>query len=210
MIKLLGSLPHDPVIALSGGVDSMAVADFISRSRSVQCAFFHHGTDVSEAAEKVVSDYCQKRGWQLYKGHIVNERPADLSPEEHWRNERYAFLDSLERDVITAHHLDDCVETYLWSMMHGTAKVIPYKRNRVIRPFLLTKKAELVAWAERNAVPWIDDSTNKDTKYMRNYIREHIVPHALEVNHGLHRVVRRFVQVNSNLNSNPYCVNDSS
>ena len=59
MIRLLGKLPLKPVIALSGGVDSMAVADFVSRSRSVQCAFFHHGTDVSEAAEKVVSDYCQ-------------------------------------------------------------------------------------------------------------------------------------------------------
>lgn len=202
MIKLLGSLPLKPLVALSGGVDSMAVADFVSRSRSVQCAFFHHGTEVSEAAEKVVEEYCQRRGWPLYKGRIVNERPADVSPEEHWRNERYAFLDDLNMDVITAHHLDDCVETYLWSVMHGTAKVIPYRRNNVVRPFLLTKKTDLIAWAERNNVPWIDDGTNKDTKYMRNYVRENIVPLALEVNPGLHKVVQRFVQVNSNLSSN--------
>ena len=197
MIKLLGKLPLKPVIALSGGVDSMAVADFVSRSRSVQCAFFHHGTDVSEQAEKVVRDYCRKRSWQLYRGHIVNERPEDTSPEEHWRNERYRFLDNLLLDVITAHHLDDCIETYLWSTMHGTAKVIPYRRNRVIRPFLLTSKQELVSWAERNDVPWIDDATNKDTKYMRNYVREHIVPHALNVNPGLAKVVARKVEENN-------------
>lgn len=203
MIKLLGKLPLNPVIALSGGVDSMAVADFVSRSRSVQCAFFHHGTAVSEAAEKVVSEYCEKRGWLLYKGHIVNERPDDISPEEHWRNERYRFLDNLLLDVVTAHHLDDCVETYLWSTMHGTAKVIPYQRNRVTRPFLLTPKQELISWAERNNVPWIDDQTNKDTKYMRNYVREHIVPHALNVNPGLAKVVARKVEeINLNIDKN--------
>lgn len=194
MIKLLGKLPLKPLVALSGGVDSMAVADFVSRSRSVQCAFFHHGTETSEAAQQVVREYCRQRDWHLFEGHIVNERPDDISLEEHWRNERYAFLDNLQRDVITAHHLDDGVETYLWSMMHGTAKLIPYRRNRVIRPFLLTQKQELINWAERNNVPWLEDFTNKDTKYMRNYIREHIVPHAMEVNPGLHKVVARKVE----------------
>ena len=197
MIKLLGKLPLNPVIALSGGVDSMAVADFVSRSRSVQCAFFHHGTEVSAQAEKVVIRYCKDRGWPLFQGYLTKERPSDISPEEHWRNERYEFLDGFHCDVITAHHLDDCVETYLWSMMHGTAKVIPYRRNRVIRPFLLTPKQSLISWAERNNVPWIDDATNKDTKYMRNYVREHIVPHALEVNPGLHKVVARKVEENN-------------
>jgi tRNA(Ile)-lysidine synthase len=194
MIKLLGKLPTSPIVALSGGVDSMAVADFVSRSRSVQCAFFHHGTATSAAASKVVRDYCSQRGWHLFEGHIVNSRPDDISPEEHWRIERYAFLDNLQRDVITAHHLDDCIETYIWSMLHGTAKLIPCRRNRVIRPFLLTKKSDLVTWAERNSVPWIDDFTNKDTKYMRNYVRHNIVPHALEVNPGLHKVIARKVE----------------
>ena len=194
MIKLLGKLPLRPVIALSGGVDSMAVADFVSRSRPIQCAFFHHGTDSSEQAERVVSDYCQKRNWQLYRGHIVYDRPDDISPEEHWRNERYRWLDSLLLDVVTAHHLDDCVETYLWSMMHGTAKVIPYRRNRVTRPFLLTAKNELIAWAERNQVPWIEDISNKDTTFMRNYVRHELMPRALYINPGLSKVVARKVK----------------
>lgn len=194
MIKLLGKLPANPVIALSGGVDSMAVADFVSRSRSVQCAFFHHGTEVSAQAEQVVIRYCRQRGWPLFQGYLTKQRPDDISPEEHWRNERYEFLDGFQCDVITAHHLDDCVETYLWSTLHGTAKVIPYRRNRVIRPFLLTKKQDLVNWAWDNDVPWIEDSSNSDTKYMRNYIRHNIVPHALNVNPGLAKVVGRKVE----------------
>ena len=209
MIKLLGRLPYNPVIALSGGVDSMSVADFVSRSRSVRCAFFHHGTSASDAASKVVKDYCNHRGWTLYQGSITKDRPTDVSPEEHWRIERYAFLDSLNEEVITAHHLDDCVETYLWSTMHGTAKVIPYQRNSVIRPFLLTPKKELVSWATRNSVPWVEDSSNSDTKYMRNYVRHNLVPHALAVNPGLAKVVAKKVEkINEDIDNNSdYCYN---
>lgn len=209
MIKLLGRLPYNPVVALSGGVDSMAVADFISRSRSVQCAFFHHGTSASEAASKVVKEYCGRRGWTLYLGSISKDKPGDISPEEHWRIERYSFLDSLNKDVVTAHHLDDCVETYLWSTMHGTAKVIPYQRNQVIRPFLLTPKVDLVDWATRNNVPWVEDSSNSDTKYMRNYVRHNLVPHALIVNPGLAKVVAKKVEkINEDIDNNSdYCYN---
>lgn len=194
MIKLLGQLPDKPVIALSGGVDSMAVADFVSRSRSVECAFFHHGTKASQQAYEFVVPYCTKRGWTIYTGVMVNDRASDVSPEEHWRKERYEFLDRLKRDVITAHHLDDCVETYLWSMMHGTAKMIPYRRNNVIRPFLLTQKIELVAWAHRNNIPWVEDDSNRDLQYTRNYVRHELVPRALKVNPGLHKVVARKVE----------------
>jgi tRNA(Ile)-lysidine synthase len=197
MIRLLGELPTTPIIALSGGVDSMAVADFISRSRSVRCAFFHHGTEDSQRGFALVSAYCQKRNWPLMLGRISSPKEKVESPEEFWRNQRYAWLDSLGESVITAHHLDDCVETYLWSMLHGTAKVIPYQRNNVIRPFLLTQKAELIDWANRNNVPWTEDSSNKDLRYTRNYVRYEIVPRALIVNPGLHKIVERFIQVNT-------------
>jgi tRNA(Ile)-lysidine synthase len=194
MIKLLGDLPPEPIIALSGGIDSMAVADFISRSRPIKCAFFHHGTAASHQGFEMVAAYCQHRGWPLELGRISSPKEKIESPEEFWRNQRYAWLTTLQGHVITAHHLDDCVETYLWSMMHGTAKVIPYRRNNVIRPFLVTPKSELVDWAKKNSVPWIEDSSNQDTKYMRNYIRHELVPHALRVNPGLHKVVARKVE----------------
>lgn len=200
MIKLLGKLPQNPIIALSGGVDSMAVADFVSRSRNIEAAFFHHGTDTSDNALEFLSEYCRLRQWTLHVGHITKDKPSDLSPEEHWRNERYAWLDSLDRITLTGHNLDDCVETYIWSSMHGTAKLIPYKRNNIIRPFLTTKKEDLVTWAYQNSVAWIEDDTNADTKYMRNYIRHEIVPRALVVNPGLYKVVSK--KINSRVEYN--------
>lgn len=206
MIKLLGNIPNNPVIALSGGVDSMAVADFIARSRSVRCAFFHHGTAASQEGFMLVASYCQHRGWPLSLGRITSPKEKVESPEEFWRNQRYSWLDSLNAPIITAHHLDDCVETYLWSMMHGTAKVIPYRRNNVIRPFLLTPKEELVDWAKRNNVPWVEDSSNKDLKYTRNYVRHELMPKALHINPGLHKVVARKVEEFNSINE-PYVSN---
>ena len=194
MIKLLGELPEQPVIALSGGVDSMAVADFISRSREIKCAFFHHGTITSQMGFELVANYCVHRKWPLALGRISSPKGKVESPEEFWRNQRYSWLDTLGEGVITAHHLDDCVETYLWSMMHGTAKVIPYRRNKIVRPFLLTPKEELIDWATRNQVPWVDDESNKDIRFMRNYVRQELMPHALHVNPGLAKVVARKVE----------------
>jgi tRNA(Ile)-lysidine synthetase-like protein len=194
MINLLGDIPENPTIALSGGVDSMAVADFISRSRKIKCAFFHHGTFTSHDAFEFVAKYCAFRKWPLELGRIASPKEKVESPEEYWRNQRYLWLSSLGPNVITAHHLDDCVETYLWSMMHGTAKVIPYRRNNVIRPFLVTEKAELVSWAERNNVPHVEDKSNADVKYIRNYVRHNLMPHALHVNPGLRKVVAKKVK----------------
>jgi tRNA(Ile)-lysidine synthase len=78
--------------------------------------------------------------------------------------------------------------------MHGTPKTIPLVRDNVVRPFLTTKKEELVSWCTRHEVEWCHDKSNDDTKYIRNYVRKNIVPHALEVNPGLHKVVARIVE----------------
>jgi tRNA(Ile)-lysidine synthase len=79
--------------------------------------------------------------------------------------------------------------------MHGAGKIIPYRRGRVIRPFLLTKKKNFKMWAELNGVPWIEDDSNLDTCYTRNYIRHELMPHALKVNPGLHKVVAKKVNM---------------
>lgn len=195
MIKLLGRLPSQLVIAVSGGVDSMAVADFISRSRSTfYLAFFHHNTSTSDEAHQFLADYCKHKKWSLIHQKLEKDKPDDLSMEEFWRNERYKFLDTLHLPVVTAHHLDDCVETYIWGCLHGTPKVIPYQRGNVIRPFLLNKKEKLMKWASTHGVPYVEDPTNASTLHMRNYIRHTVVPRALVVNPGLHKVVKKKVQ----------------
>lgn len=194
MIKLLNELPRGPIwVACSGGVDSVVAVDFLRRSREVRIAFFDHGTPASRAAADFLHLNNQFRGITVEMASIVNDRPTDKSWEEYWRDERYRFLESLDGPVVTAHHLDDAVETYVWRMCHGRSDTIPYARNNIIRPFLLTPKSELVDWALRNKLEWVEDHSNLDTKYTRNHIRHTVIPELLKVNPGLSSTVAKII-----------------
>jgi tRNA(Ile)-lysidine synthase len=195
MIKLTNSLPKNITVALSGGVDSIAVTDFLSRKHNVRCVFFDHGTVASNDAFDFVIKFCTSRHIPLDVGFIQSvSPPKGISLEEHWRNERYAFFDSLDDLIVTGHNLDDCVETYLWSVLHGTPKVIPVKRNNVFRPFLTTRKQEFINWCNTKDITWLEDQSNLNTKFTRNYIRHELLPSALKVNPGLYKTVQKIVE----------------
>lgn len=189
-------MPRELVVACSGGVDSMAVLDFLRRKHSVRAAFYHHGTSTSDSASVVVAQYCAEHNIPLFVGQLNGMCPPGLSREEWWRNKRYEFLDGLGSTlgpIITAHHLDDSVETYIWSALNGTPKVIPLQRNNVLRPFLTTHKVDFIDWCERHGVEWAHDATNDSTGFTRNYIRHQLLPHALHVNPGIHTVVKKII-----------------
>lgn len=189
-------------IAVSGGPDSMAVLNFLSRSkRDIFVLYFNHGTDHAKDAEHLVSDYCGLRNIPYAIGNISRDKYKDESQEEYWRNERYAFFSNYrgrpsrlsDRWIITCHHLDDAVETWIFTSLNGNPMLIPYKRDNFLRPFLVTRKDDLVAWCDRKKVPYIIDPSNNNTDYMRNFIRHILIPNALVVNPGLHKVVKKKV-----------------
>ena len=196
MIKLLKPLPKKLTVAFSGGVDSVAVVDFLRRKHEVTCAFFHHGTETSNQANLFVTEFSKTYSLDLITQKIDKEKPAAESYEEFWRNQRYSFLESIPGTVVTAHHLDDCIETYIYGCLHGTPKVIPYSRNNIVRPFLTTRKQEFYTWCLKNNLEWCEDKTNTDRKYMRNFIRNEIVERAFYVNPGLDKVVKKIVLKN--------------
>jgi tRNA(Ile)-lysidine synthase len=198
MIKVQGKLPHSVYVACSGGVDSMAVVDFLRRKHDVEVIHYNHGNATANAEQQFVYDYCEKHDIECILGGVNagDTLPKDTSLEEYWRNRRYAFFEqfaSPETPVITCHHLDDCVETWIWSSLNGEGKIIPYRNKNVIRPFRLCRKRDLEMWANLHNVPYIEDASNTDTKFIRNYIRHEMMPNVLKVNPGIHKVIKKKV-----------------
>ena len=194
MIRMQGKLPREVYVACSGGVDSMATVAFLSNNHNVTICFFNHRTDTSDEAHEFITWYCHKTNTPLMLGVLNTERPKETSQEEYWRNERYKFFHSINAPIITAHHLDDCVETWVWSSMHGTGKIIPYRNKNVIRPFRGTRKRDFEMWADLKNVDFVEDDTNNDTCYTRNYIRHEMMPNVLRVNPGIHKTIAKKVK----------------
>ncbi len=201
MIKFQGKFESrsEILVACSGGVDSMAVSDFLSRKHDVTLMFFDHGTETSKYAREFLNDYVstnKDRNYILSIGEIRDaKRPSGQSWEEYWRNERYGWFHSFNHPVLTCHHLDDCLETWIWSSFHGQGKIIPFRNKNVIRPFRLTRKNDFLNWCRNKNVPWVEDSSNEDNSYIRNFIRNEIVQKALVVNPGLYKVIAKKVDV---------------
>jgi len=191
MIKVQGRLPKRVYLACSGGVDSMAVLNFLNKKHNVEVLHFNHGMPHDWHAEDFITTYCLENQIPCKVANLAGETcPKNRSVEDWWREKRYAFFDQYQdAPVITCHHLDDCVETWIWSSMNGKGRIIPYRRNNVIRPFRLNRKRNFEMWCNFNSTPWVDDITNTDTKYTRNYIRHQMMPHVLRVNPGIHKTV---------------------
>lgn len=191
MIHVQGKLPRKLYLAYSGGVDSAAALDFLVKNHDVTLAFVNHQNPIADTEERHAVAASNKYNIPLVKYYITSVRPADQSKEEFWRTERYKFFNSLDGDVITCHHLDDCVETYLWNMCNGKDYTIPYRNKNVIRPFRLTRKQEFMDWCIRKEVGWYQDLSNLDPDFAtRNYIRSVLMPSVLRVNPGIHTTIR--------------------
>jgi tRNA(Ile)-lysidine synthase len=187
MIQIQGKIPRKIHVACSGGVDSLAIAHFLSRSHSVTLVCVDHLTAASAAGIEA----SRQLDLPMIVKTIGGAKGGRMSQEEYWRNERYKIFHAIDAPVITGHHLDDCVETWIWSSMHGEGKVIPFANKNVIRPFRLNRKDEFIKYATQNQLTWAEDSSNADTKYMRNFIRHDMMECVLRVNPGIHKVIRK-------------------
>jgi len=199
------------IIACSGGPDSMAALHFFTKGGHNNhgiVLFIDHGTLTSKVSKKIVQEYCQDNDWKFISRKINVNVPKGKSHEEYWRDERYRLFGDVARSnkitkVITAHHLDDAVETYIFNALNGKCYTIPEERKvltssgisyTTIRPFMENKKESLLMYCHKNNIQYYDDPTNHDGSNMRSYIRQNIVQHALTVNPGLHKVVLKNIK----------------
>jgi len=199
LIKLQGKLPRKISVAVSGGVDSMVALDFLKRNHVVTVLHYNHNTGHSDEADSFVSRYCTDNGITFFKDKCKTTAPLGRSRECWWREQRYNFFNKHnDYPLVTAHTLDDCVETWIFSCLNGTGKIVPYRRNHVVRPFRKTRKRDLELWANLNNVPYITDPSNSDIGFNRNYIRHELMPHALKVNPGLFKMISKRVADDEN------------
>ena len=110
-----------------------------------------------------------------------------MSIEAAARKARYEFLDGApQRLMATAHHMDDLAETVIMNLVRGSGLKglggIPEKRGKYIRPMLGVSRSEIEEYAKANDVQYVEDSTNHDISYTRNYIRKKILPGLREIN----------------------------
>lgn len=193
MIRIIGKIPPTVTVACSGGIDSMVAVHFLMQGRrKVNLAYFNHDTQHSHKAQEFVENYANQKKLNLFIGRVKG-RKGKRSLEEFWRDERYDFLQRLGSDyTITCHHLDDCVETWLMSSFHGQGKIIPFQRNKnIYRPFLMTSKKSIKDYANRKDVEWLEDPSNQKTNFMRNHVRQNIIPQVLKVNPGIRTTIRK-------------------
>lgn len=190
--KLL-PIPAGPVyVACSGGPDSVAAALFMHHAvkREIKLVYVNHGTEFCLDALNTVTKLSGSLNVPLVVKEIDTYIPPKTSRQEHWRNQRYLALNSLELPVILGHQLDDAVESWIFSSLNGTTSLIPYNNNKCVRPFLTVRKSVLREYAESFDAPMFDCPSNSDLSFRRNYIRHELMPHALVVSPGLHAMVR--------------------
>jgi len=199
-MQVLKTLPDHVAVAVSGGVDSLVLLHWLSQRRQVTAVHYQHDSDFAEQEYMFVAEFCQARGINLItQTQQPTPRPG-LSQEEYWRRDRYEFFKSVSLPVCTGHTLDDAVEWYLFSALNGQGHYMEYSHANVVRPFLITRKSELVEYAMSNQIEWLEDPSNSDVEFAaRNRIRHEIVPAALKVNPGLYTMVRK--RINKKLNN---------
>lgn len=195
MIKLNTTLPSNFYLAFSGGVDSLAAAHFLKNGKkNFTLLHFNHGCEYSDEIEMQCKSRAESLGLNLTVAKITKKTTNKKSLEEHWRDERYSFFRrfaSVDTPVLTCHHLDDSVESWIWSSLHGKPHIIKpsVDDGAILRPFLMTEKESFRSYAMRHALKPVDDPFNEDYDLTRNYIRSNIIPHAYAVNPGLKKVI---------------------
>ena len=194
------------ICAVSGGADSMALlwSMYLLKDkwdiRLSAVHFNHHlrGAE-SDADEAFVRDFCQRYDIPLYVGH-GHVTAGDKGLEAAAREARYAFFDTLDGKILTAHTADDNAETVLMHLIRGTGLKglggITPMRDKVIRPMLTVTRREVEGFLAEWSIPHIVDSSNETDDFLRNRLRHHVMPLLLEENP---RLIENFAQMISGL-----------
>lgn len=185
------------LLAVSGGLDSMVLLHLFQELKFdiaiAHCNFQLRGVE-SFGDQNFIQDYADANGIPIYVTQFDTEAFAKdykLSTQVAARALRYNwFYELLEEEkfdyILTAHHADDNLETFLINFTRGTGLEgltgIPVENDKIIRPLLFLTRTEIDDYAKKHQIEWREDSSNASDKYVRNKIRHHLVPILKELN----------------------------
>lgn len=192
------------VVSVSGGIDSMVLLDFLRRMNLnlVVVHFNHQKRANSEKEAELVREYTEK--YHLpYNYYKLNITSADF--QNRARILRHRHLEEVAQRIntpyiVTAHHLDDLLETILINLTRGS-NILGYAGMRLVgeigkftyvKPLLYHEKEALIDYAKRHHVPYMEDESNFTTEYLRNRYRLALVPIMKQENQNLLQVVKQY------------------
>lgn len=188
------------LLAISGGIDSMVLLHLCKASNFeiavAHCNFQLRGEESNED-ERFVTEQCKKLNIFLFLTHFDTDDYADKQKQSIQvaaRNLRYDFFHSILIGngydyILTAHHLNDSLETFLINFTRGTGLEgltgIPQQNDKIVRTLLPFSKMDIEEYAVKNGITWREDSSNLTEKYQRNKYRHSVVPILQEQNINL-------------------------
>ncbi len=185
------------LLAVSGGLDSVVLTklchDLDLNASLAHCNFNLRGAE-SDADEDFVMNLAEDLDLEVFVESFDTENYAKenkLSIQMAARELRYDWFTELAEQlqfdyVLTAHHADDNLETFLINALRGTGLDgllgIPEVNGLFVRPMLPFSRESILDYATKNNLKWREDSSNASTKYLRNKLRHDVVPTLKELN----------------------------
>ncbi|MCK7591186.1 tRNA lysidine(34) synthetase TilS [Subsaxibacter sp. CAU 1640] len=209
------------LIAISGGLDSVVLAH-LCKTSALNFALAHCNFNLraaeSDADEAFVLDLAEDLDLEVFIESFETEEFAKkhkVSIQVAARELRYDWFQQLSQQldfdyILTAHHADDNLETFLINFTRGTGLEgltgIPEVNDNVVRPLLPFSREDLEVYAIGNKIEWREDSSNASKKYLRNKLRHDIIPTLKQMNPQL---LQNFKTTISNLQDAQQLVDDS-
>ena len=187
--QLKGVVNPRLLLACSGGVDSMVLLHLLRQTNyfvAVAHCNFLLRDEASDGDAAFVSAYCATHNLPYFEATFETKdyaKTKGVSTQMAARELRYQWFDTLKAEhdfnhLLTAHHLDDQLETFLINLGRGSGikglRGIP--NHLILRPLLAVTKEGILAYAKENNISWREDASNAEEDYLRNQLRHQLIP----------------------------------
>ncbi|PZR19065.1 MAG: tRNA lysidine(34) synthetase TilS [Flavobacterium psychrophilum] len=210
------------LVAVSGGIDSVVLVHLLKQLNYdvtiAHCNFGLRGEE-SDGDEEFIRNYASNNAVSIFATRFDTKAFAadnKLSIQVAARQLRYIWFEQLLEEhsldyLLTAHHLDDNIETFLINFSRGTGLEgltgIPQQNGNIIRPLLTFTRKDIESYAFDNNIKWREDSSNASDKYLRNKLRHNIIPELKALNPSFED---SFIQTINNLQQSASLAHDAA